>query len=69
MESTAADGRSPGAVPVHAASADAAFEAVVAGVAELTELRRRQREDPAGPDPLRRGVDNSLDRLAVISRL
>jgi hypothetical protein len=69
MESTAADGRSAGAVPVDAASADAAFEAVVAGVAALAELRRRQREDPAGPDPLRRRVDGSLDRLAVISRI
>ncbi|GAC1603152.1 MAG: hypothetical protein NVS3B6_14180 [Pseudarthrobacter sp.] len=57
------------AVPVDVASADAAFEAVVAGVAELTELRRRQREDPAGPDPVRRCVDGSLDRLAVISRI
>jgi hypothetical protein len=52
-----------------AASTDAAFEAVVAAVAELAELRRRQREDPAGPDPLRRGTGNSLDRLAVISRI
>ncbi len=57
------------AASADAVSADAAFAAVVAGVAELTELRRRQREDPAGPDPLRRGVDDSLDRLAVISRL
>jgi hypothetical protein len=64
MESTAGDGRAAGAV-----SADAAFEDVVAAVAVLAELRRRQREDPAGPDPLRRGVDGSLDRLAVISRL
>ncbi|MDE8670403.1 endonuclease, partial [Pseudarthrobacter sp. H3Y2-7] len=50
-------------------AADAAFDEVVAAVAVLAELRRRQREDPAGPDPLRRGVDDSLDRLAVISRL
>jgi hypothetical protein len=50
-------------------AADAAFDDVVAAVAVLAELRRREREDPAGPDPLRRGVDNSLDRLAAISRL
>jgi Domain of unknown function (DUF222) len=64
MESTAAEERSAGVV-----SADAAFEAVVDAVAVLAELRRRQREDPAGPDPLRRGVDDSIDRLVAISRL
>ncbi|MGO4189989.1 HNH endonuclease, partial [Pseudarthrobacter sp. TAF60_1] len=79
MESTAAQERSAGAVSADAGpaaavsatpgSADAAFEAVVAAVAVLAELRRRQREEPAGPDPLRHGVDGSLDRLAAISRL
>jgi hypothetical protein len=64
-----ADVASAGVASAGAASADAAFEAVVDAVAVLAELRRRQREDAAGPDPLRRGVDGSLDRLAAISRL
>jgi hypothetical protein len=55
--------------PAAVLSADAAFEDVVAAVAVLAELRRREREDAAGPDPLRRGVDTALDRLAAISRL
>jgi hypothetical protein len=64
-----ADAASDDAASDHVASEDAAFEAVVAAVAALAELRRHHREDLAGSDPLRRGVDNSLDRLSAITRL